>query len=167
MKTDFKWILIFTLCAGVLLLRGESFSQSLRTPIIEKGKRDPFALPYGVHPRSRESLHGIKPKPVTPTTTIQEESSPKMEPKEAPLKLKAVLISDSLRLATINQFIVQEGDEILGERVSEIQPDRVILMKGDQKRTLYLDQSPVKLITEETSLLPSIKRGNGEKGGTK
>jgi len=83
------------------------------------------------------------------------------------LELKAVLISDSLRLATINQFILQEGDVILAERVSEIQPDKVILTKGDQKRTLYLDQSPVKLIIEETLTLPSIKRGNGEKGGTK
>jgi len=165
MKTDFKWILIFTLCAGILLLRGESFSQTLRKPVIEKGKRDPFALPYGVHPRSRESIQGVKPKPATPS--IPEESSPKIELKEAPLELKAVLISDSLRLATINQFIVQEGDMILGERVSEIRPDKVILTKGDQKRTLYLDQSPVKLITEETPILPSIKRGNGERGGTK
>jgi len=165
MKINFKWILIFTLCSGVLLLRGESFSQSLRKPVIEKGKKDPFALPYGVYPRSRESLQGIKPKPTTPS--VQEESSQKIEPKEDPLKLKAVLMSDSLRLATINQFIVQEGDMILGERVLEIQPDKVILTKGDQKRTLYLDQNPVKLITEETPLLPSIKRGNGEKGGTK
>jgi hypothetical protein len=41
------------------------------------------------------------------------------------------------------------GDRIDDERVLEIKPDRVILGKGDRRRTLLLHQSPVQLTTEE------------------
>lgn len=165
MKTAYKWILIFLICSEVLLIQEESFSQSLRKPSIEKGKRDPFSLPYGVYPRSHESSQGVKPK--HPTLPIQEVTHPNNEPKEVPLRLKAILISDSLRLAMINQLILQEGDVVFGEKVVEIMPDQVTLKKGDRKRTLFLDQSSIKLITEESHIIPSLKGGNRKTGGAK
>ena len=66
-----------------------------------------------------------------------------------PYKVKAILISDHLRLATIGRFIVTIGDTIHDETVLEIKTDRVILGKEGRNRTLLLDQSPVKLTTEE------------------
>jgi hypothetical protein len=66
-----------------------------------------------------------------------------------PLKVNAILISDRVRLALIDRRIVTVGDSIHEEKVLEIKPDRVILGKGDQKRTLLLSQSPVLLTVEE------------------
>ncbi len=65
------------------------------------------------------------------------------------LEVKAILISDRLRLASIDHQIVTVGDLIHDERVLEIQTDRVVLEKGDKKRTLLLKQSPVRLTIEE------------------
>ena len=67
----------------------------------------------------------------------------------SPLKVKAILISDRIRLALIDRHIVTVGDSIQDEKVLEIKTDRVILGKGDQKRTLLLSQSPVLLTVEE------------------
>jgi hypothetical protein len=52
-------------------------------------------------------------------------------------------------LASIDRHIVTVGDSIHGEKVLEIRKDRVILGKGDQKRTLLLPQSPVALTIEQ------------------
>jgi len=46
-------------------------------------------------------------------------------------------------------MIVSIGDSIRDEKVVEIKPDRVILEKGGKKRTILLDQSPLKLTVEE------------------
>jgi predicted mannosyl-3-phosphoglycerate phosphatase (HAD superfamily) len=67
----------------------------------------------------------------------------------SPLKVKAILISDHVRLALIDRHIVTVGDSIHDEKILEIRTDRVILGKGDQKRTLLLSQSPVPLTVEE------------------
>jgi hypothetical protein len=67
----------------------------------------------------------------------------------SPLKVKTILISDHVRLALIDRHIVKVGDSIHDEKVLEIKTDRVILGKGDQKRTLLLSQSPVLLTIEE------------------
>jgi hypothetical protein len=72
-----------------------------------------------------------------------------IKPVETPLKLKAILISDHIRLASIDRSIVTVGDLVNDEKVLEIRPDRVILGKEGKKRTLVLDQSPIKLTVEE------------------
>ena len=65
-----------------------------------------------------------------------------------PLKVNAILISDHIRLASIDRNIVTVGDSINDERVLEIKTDQVVLGKGDKKRTIFLDQSPMKLTVE-------------------
>jgi hypothetical protein len=65
------------------------------------------------------------------------------------LEVKAILISDRLRLASIDHQIVTVGDFIRDEKVLEIQKDRVVMGKGDKKRSLLLKQSPVRLTVEE------------------
>jgi hypothetical protein len=66
------------------------------------------------------------------------------------MKVKAILISDHARLALIDRHIVTVGDSIRGEKVLDIKTDRVTLGKGDQKRTLLLSQSPVRLTAVES-----------------
>jgi hypothetical protein len=66
-----------------------------------------------------------------------------------PLIVKAILIGESIRLASIDRHIVTVGDRIHDEKVLEIQSDRITLEKGNQKRTLFLSQSPIRLSVEE------------------
>jgi len=52
-------------------------------------------------------------------------------------------------LAAIDKYIVGVGDTIKDEKVLEIEPDRVILGKGENKRTLLLSQSRIPLRVQE------------------
>jgi len=107
-----------------------------------KGK-NPFFLPPGVYLLTKSDAPSVK-----------KEKAPKLEAKlpeyhPPPLEVKAILISDHVRLASIDQQIVTIGDAIHGERILEIEADRVILGRGDKRRTLFLPQSPLLLTVEE------------------
>jgi hypothetical protein len=112
-------------------------------------ERNPFLLPLGVHlhspskvkraPETKEAF----PKRETKSLDIPAEVQP------APLRVKAVLISDRIRLAVIDRYILTEGDAIRDEKLLKIETDRVILGKGDQKRTLLLSQSHLPIIVEK------------------
>jgi len=131
-----------------------------RRVLSQESGRDPFLLPSGVRLLSK-----------TATTLGAKETLPKMGSKQnemlpSALKVKAILISDRIRLALIDRQIVTIGDSIQDEKVLEIKPDRVLLVKGVQKRTLLLSQSPVLLTVEEkppTFILPH--KGGGKEGG--
>jgi hypothetical protein len=106
-----------------------------RIVLSQKRGRDPFLLPPGVHLLSKTGAPlGVKGVP------------PKTETDRG---VKAILIADHIRLALIDHHIVTVGDSIRDEKVLEINSDRVILGKGNQKRTLLLSQSPVLLTVEE------------------
>jgi len=112
------------------------------SPSRERG-RDPFQLPEGIRLLSKiDSVQGAK------GTNSKSETKP-IEISPLPLKVKTILISDHIRLASIDQHIVTVGDLIHDEKVLEIDTDRVILGKGDKKRTLLLIQSPIQLTVEE------------------
>ena len=114
-----------------------------RTILSQERGKDPFLLPSGVHLLSK-----IDTASRTKGISSKTDSKPNdMLP--SPLKVKAILISDHVRLALIDRHIVTAGDSIQDEKVLEIKTDRVILGKGDQKRTLLLSQSPVLLTVEE------------------
>jgi len=134
--------------AGIALLhpiraRGQAKENTI--PSQESG-RDPFLLPPGVNLLSKigspQGVKGVSPKTET----------------DAPVK--AILIGDHVRLALIDRHIVTVGDSIHGKTVLEIKTDRVILGKGEQKKTLLLPQSPVPLTVEEKPRLspPPQKR---------
>jgi hypothetical protein len=108
----------------------------------QESGRDPFLLPPGVHLLSRIG---------TGSGARGGSSGADNRPIEDPMKVKVILISDYVRLALIGRHIVTVGDSIRGEKVLEIKTDRVTLGKGDQKRTLLLSQSPVRLTVEERS----------------
>jgi hypothetical protein len=105
-------------------------------------ERNPFLFPPGVYLLSKGG----------PPISIQKEESPKPDikpPERDPQRVRAILISDSIRLATIGRHIVTVGDTIDDEKIVDIKADRVILTKGDRKRVLHLYQSPIQLTTEE------------------
>jgi len=143
-----KIILVMTslfISAGIVLMDSiEANGQSKgRTVLSQESGRDPFLLPSGVHLLSKiDTALGAKGIP-SKTDSKSNDILP------SPLKVKAILISDHVRLALIDRHIVTVGDSIQGEKVLEIKTDRVTLEKGDQKRTLLLSQSPVLLTIEE------------------
>jgi|YelNatPaOPRAMG01_1025707.scaffolds.fasta_scaffold07428_3 hypothetical protein len=126
-----------------------------RLSLPEKG-RDPFGLPPGIKllsPTGEEKQIKKEEKKEDLSklaeTDFVSDQRPEGEPSAPTLVLKAILISDRIRLAAIGERLVTEGAVIGEERVLEIRPDRVILGQGPKKRILYLPQSPVPLIVEE------------------
>jgi len=113
--------------------------------ISRESGRDPFVLPPGIHLLSKSDTNSVTKGPASSGATLTTE----IKPMDIPLKVTAILVSDRVRLASIGRHIVTVGDSILDERILEIKNDRVILGKGDKKRTLLLSQSPVRLTVEE------------------
>jgi hypothetical protein len=105
--------------------------------------RNPFLLPSGVRVPSK-----VDSTPLKQEKEMKSEVKP-VEAPPPPLKVKAILIGEHIRLASVDQQIVAEGDSIHEEKVLEIKSDQVILGKGDQKRSLFLSQSPFRLGVEE------------------
>jgi hypothetical protein len=121
-----------------------SFGTILIEPMLAYGQmRDPFSLPSGVRLLSKADF-----APTTKRMPSISEGKPTPISSPSP-RVNAILISDHIRLASIGRHIVTVGDSIQGERILEIENDRVILGKGDKKRTLYLSQVPIQLRVEE------------------
>jgi hypothetical protein len=113
------------------------------TVLSQESRRDPFLLPSGVRLLSKsDAASGTK-------GILSKADGKRNDISSSPLKVKAILISDHVRLALIDRHIVTVGDTIHDEKILEIKADRVILGKGDQKRTLLLSQSAVLLTVEE------------------
>ncbi len=150
-KVTFKILTSFFMgvfmAGGVVLIEpGLSSGQpKKRTVISREGRKDPFSLPSGVRLLSKE----ISVQPAQEDKKITGMVTPEIKLVEASLKLKAILITDHVRLASIDRSIVTVGDSINDEKVLEIRPDRVVLGKEGKRRTILLDQSPVKLTVEE------------------
>lgn len=128
-------------------LIGPTYAQTKKKPsLIQETRKDPFSLPSGVRLLSKEVPVTQEDKKLQPITEIKPVET---QPAEIPLKLKAILIGDHVRLASIDRSIVTIGDLIHGEKVLEIKPDRVILEKEGKRRTLLLDKSPIKITVED------------------
>jgi hypothetical protein len=147
--------IMVVLILAVFVRCDSAFSQAGTKEIIQKDEetspqkepadtrsRNPFLLPWGVSLLSKEragSPH--REKAIVKDAKLEERET-------SPFKVRAILISDQIRLATIGSQIVAVGDEINGEKILEIKKDQVILGKGDKKRTLHLQQSPLRLTIE-------------------
>jgi hypothetical protein len=119
----------------------EDINQTQKKNLEDGQGRNPFFLPPGVHLLSK-----------TNTAWVTRETESKMEtypPNLSPQSVRAILITEHIRLALIDQHIVTVGDKIKDEKILEIKKDQVILRKGDKKRTLLLSQSPLRLTVEE------------------
>jgi hypothetical protein len=102
--------------------------------------KNPFSLPSGVYPLSRTPAVG---------KTSPRKESKSSEPPRLSQRVNAILITDHVRLAFIDQQIVTVGDTIHDEKVMEIRKDRVVLQRGNKTRALLLSQSPIQLKVEE------------------
>jgi len=143
-----KGVLTLLLMGGMILLGmiltepGLSAAQTKKKAVVSQDiRKDPFSLPYGVRLLSTE-------RPAPEEKKIAVVALPEAKKEDPPLKLRAILISDHIRLASIDRSIVTVGDTVNGEKVVEIKQDRVILEKGGQTRAILLDQGPVKLTVE-------------------
>jgi len=121
---------------GPMIAYGQSTG---KITISRESARDPFVLPPGIRLLSKSDTNSVT-KGTSPTT--------ENKPMDIPLKVTTILVSDHIRLASVNGYIVTVGDSIHDERVLEIKNDRVTLGKGDKKRILLLSQSPVQLTIE-------------------
>jgi hypothetical protein len=149
-------VIMVVLTQIIFLCFGSAFPQAQTTEIPQKDEespsqkksqgtrlRNPFLLPPGIYFLSKEGGRSVRKEKATgPDAKLEEIET-------SPLNVRAVLISDQIRLATIGSHIVAVGDKLNGETILEIKNDRVILGKGDRKRTLHLHQSPLQLTIEE------------------
>lgn len=140
-------ILVIVFISLLPLMKIEEVHAQLKKKptLFHEPRKDPFSLPSGIRLLSQEAPVVQEDKKLPPIPEIKPAET---KPAETPLKLKAILISDHVRLASIDRTIVTAGDLINGEKVLEIRPDRVILEKEGKKRTLLLDQSPIKITVE-------------------
>ena len=127
---------------GITLTQPEmSYGQSKFKPgLFSENRRDPFSLPPRVHLLSKGG---------SLSATKGSLSTKEIKPSSPSIRLKAILISDRIRLASIDRYIVTVGDSIHDEKILEIKKDRVILGKGNNLRTLLLSQSPIQITVED------------------
>jgi len=64
-------------------------------------------------------------------------------------KVTAILVTDSQKVAGINHRTVVVGDIVDGEKVLEIESDRVILEKAGRRRVLTLEKSFMRWTKDE------------------
>jgi hypothetical protein len=118
----------------------DQFNRLAEKKLAGLAERNPFLLPPGVSLLAKGGAH---------EKTAKSEMKTLIAPQPAPLRVKAILISDTIRLAAIDKYIVGVGDAIKDEKVLEIETDRVILGKGNNKRALLLSQSRIPLRVQE------------------
>ena len=127
---------------ATFILVGKTVIEPMEAHGQTKGDRDPFLLPQGVRLLSKSDAALVAKETLLPLETKPVDIPP-------PLTVKAILMRDHVRLASIDRHIVAVGDSIGDEKVLEIEPNRVVLGKGDKRRILLLSQSPIRLTIEE------------------
>ena len=86
---------------------------------------------------------GIKSK----TEMEAEKQSPTISLSPAAIfRLEAIIITDSRKIAIINNKSVTEGDWVEGERVMKILPHEVVLQKGNAQRRVMVETPAIPLI---------------------
>ena len=142
------FILIGKALIGPMAAHGESKGKKGLSP--KRGStpswgRNPFLLPSGVRLKSKSDAAVVTEKAVS---TSNKKADTPSNP-NADLEVRAIFISEHIRLASIDSHLVTVGDVINDEEILEIKNDRVILGKGDKKRAIFLYQSPIQVIVEK------------------
>ena len=102
---------------------------------IEKITRDPFQR---IGEDGREISAGIRPG-LSPGNLEMEGNQQLLRP-DQPLRLQAIFVNGSKRIAVINSMFVKVGDEVGGFRVSQIKADGVWLQGGTEKHWVEFGQ---------------------------
>lgn len=96
--------------------------------------RNPFALPPGVRLLTEPS----GPAEGEAGPSIEKELAKAAVPEPPARKLDGILVGPRDRVAIIDGILVRPGDSLEGERVVDIQRDRVVLARDGRERTLRL-----------------------------
>jgi hypothetical protein len=96
--------------------------------------RNPFALPPGVRLLTEPS--GTAGGEAGPS--IEKELAKAAVPEPPARQLSGILVGPGDRVAIIDGTLVRAGDNLDGERVIDIQRDRVVLAQDGRERTLRL-----------------------------
>jgi hypothetical protein len=109
-------------------------------PVPDTWGRDPFALPRWVEEQERGKIQPVKAVRKKP---------PRLGDKPQ-YKLSTILITESSRLAVINDKVYAVGDKIGGEEISKITLDHIVLTDNSQERVLRVPQPQTQVTVEDT-----------------
>ncbi len=119
--------------AGVQIPLTPIFGRAAPDPIPEerwKAIQERTRLSWGRDPFQLEPsrVKGFQPE------------GPKGPPLDQVLKVTGIVWNGRSAYAMINDFLVKEGDEIVGAKIIEIKPDRVILFKEGKEYILMFEE---------------------------
>ena len=109
-------------------------------PVPDTWGRDPFVLPRWVEERERG-----KTQPVKAVRKIRSGRGKKPQ-----YKLSTILITESSRLAVIDDKVYAVGDRIGGEEISKITLDHIVLTDNSQERVLRVPQPQTEVTVEDS-----------------
>ena len=109
-------------------------------PVPDTWGRDPFALPGWVEEQEKGEIPPVK---------AVQQKRPRTGDKPQ-YKLSTILITESSRLAVINDKVYSVGDKIGGEEISKITLDHIVLTDNSQERVLRVPQPQTEVTVEDT-----------------
>jgi hypothetical protein len=109
-------------------------------PVPDTWGRDPFALPGWVVEQEKDEIPPVK---------AVRQKRPRTGDKPQ-YKLSTILITESSRLAVINDKVYAVGDRIGGEEISKITLDHIVLTDNSQERVLRVPQPQTEVTVEDT-----------------
>ena len=114
--------------------------KEVEEPVPDTWGRDPFALPRWVEIKERDERRPAK---------AVRQKRPRRGDKPQ-YKLSTILITESSRLAVINDKVYAVGDRIGGEEISKITLDHIVLTDNSQERVLRVPQPQTQVTVEDT-----------------
>ena len=114
-------------------------AESVEQPIPDTWGRDPFATPYQAEEEEIKSSPETAAKP-----------KPRRVDQGPEFKLSTILVSESNRLAVIDNRVYEVGDQIGGEKISKIALDHVVLTGDFGERLLKVRQPQTQVTVEST-----------------
>ena len=114
--------------------------EGVEEPVPDTWGRDPFALPGWVEEKEKGETSPVK---------AVRKKRPRTGDKPQ-YKLSTILITESSRLAVINDKVYAVGDKIGGEEISKITLDHIVLTDNSQERVLRVPQPQTQVTVEGT-----------------
>ena len=114
--------------------------KTVKEPVADRWGRDPFALPGWVKEQEKGEI---------PPVRAVRQQRPRTGDKPQ-YRLSTILITESSRLAVINDKVYAVGDRIGGEEISKITLDHIVLSDNSQERVLRVTQPQTQVTVEDT-----------------
>ena len=114
--------------------------KGIQEPVPDTWGRDPFTLPSWVEEQERGKTQPVK--------AVRKKRPSRGDKPQ--YKLSTILITESSRLAVINDKVYAVGDRIGGEEISKITLDHIVLTDNSQERVLRVPQPQTEVTVEDT-----------------